>query len=63
MKTLSLVSIFALLFINASCGSRTKYDKAYMDVQRQEAHDMIDRSEKIKIKRGMGDDKIILEDL
>lgn len=50
------------LFIIGGC-STNKFDKRHKDLQRQEAHNMIDESNEIKIKRGWGDDKIILEDL
>lgn len=62
MKPLAILSLFSLLFIHAGC-STSKYDKERLDVQRQEAHDMINKSKKIKIQKGLGDDKIILQDM
>lgn len=58
------VILFPLLalFIIGGC-STNKYDKKRLDLQKQEAHNMIDESNEVKIKRGWGDDKIILEDL
>lgn len=58
------VILFPLLalFIVGGC-STGRDNKKYLDIQKQEAHRMIDESNEIKIKRGWGDDKIILEDL
>lgn len=67
MKCFTLFSISLLALLSFSCSSSSKsgaeYDQQHMDIQRQEAHKMIDESKDIKIKRGMGDDQIILQDL
>lgn len=67
MKLFSLIALLSLPLLGLSCSSssssRDEYDQQHMDLQRQEAHKMIDESKHIKIKRGVGDDKIILEDL
>lgn len=59
MKALALLSLVSLLTV--SCSSN-KYEKKRLDVQRQEAIEMIKNSEDIKIDKGFGDDKIILKD-
>jgi uncharacterized protein YcfL len=59
MKALALLSLVSLLTI--SCSSN-KYDKRRLEVQRQEAIDMINNSKDIKIDKGLGKDKIILRD-
>jgi len=67
MKLFSLFALLSLPLLSLSCSSssssRDEYDQQHMDLQRQEAHKMIDESKHIKIKRGVGNDKIILEDL
>lgn len=66
MKCFTLFSMSLLAMISVSCSSsksRDEYDQQHMDLQRQEAHRMIDESKDIKIKRGMGNDEIILQDL
>lgn len=67
MKSLSIFTVILLPLLSISCSSssssRDEYDQQHMDLQRQEAHKMIDESKHIKIKRGVGNDKIILEDL
>jgi uncharacterized protein YcfL len=59
MKALALISLAA--FLTVSCSSN-KFDKKRLEVQRQEAIEMIKQSEDIKIDKGLGDDKIILKD-
>lgn len=61
MKTVSAISA-AILMLTVACSHPTKYDKKRMDVQRQEAIDMVKKSKNIEIKRGLGNDKIILKD-
>lgn len=61
MKFVSLISA-AMLLTSVACSHNTKYDKKRMDIQRQEAIDMVKKSKDIEIKRGLGDDKIILKD-
>lgn len=67
MKSFSNFTFVLLPLLSISCSSssssRDEYDQQHMDLQRQGAHKMIDESKHIKIKRGVGDDKIILEDL
>lgn len=60
MKLIAITSAVMML-LTVSCGS-SKYDKKRNDIQRQEAIDMVQRSKDIEIKKGWGDDKIILKD-
>ena len=60
MKFLSFMYA-ALLLVSVGCGS-SKYDKKHNQIQRQEAIDMVKKSDDIEIKKGWGNDKIILKD-
>ncbi len=59
-STLTLFSAATILLM-MSCG-HSKYDKKREDIQKQEAIEMIKNSNDIEIKKGWGDDKIILKD-
>ncbi|MFL5783834.1 MAG: hypothetical protein ACJ76H_04430 [Bacteriovoracaceae bacterium] len=60
MRILSFLSS-ALLLLTISC-AKDKYDNKRNDIQREEAIDMVKKSKNIEIKKGFGDDKIILKD-
>lgn len=60
MKTVSLFSAAALLFV-MSC-SHDKYDKKREEIEKQEAIEMVKDSNNLEIKKGWGNDKIILKD-
>lgn len=60
MKFLTLISA-AVMLMTVGC-STNKFDKKRTDIQRQEAIDMIKKSDDIEIKKGWGNDKIILKD-
>jgi hypothetical protein len=60
MKVLTLISA-AMMLMTVSCGS-SKYDKKREEIQKQEAIDMIKKSDDIEIDKGWGNDKIILKD-
>lgn len=63
MKKLPIISSLILLIAGA-CAGRTerKFNKKELEVQKQEAIEMIKKSDNIKIDRGMGKDKIIIND-
>lgn len=59
MKVLTILTTGALLLV---MGCSNKYDKKRVDLQRQEAIEMVKDSDDIEIDRGWGNDKIILKD-
>ncbi len=59
MKILAFISAAAML-MTVSCTD--KYDRKRTDVERQEAIEMVKESDDIEIKKGWGNDKIILKD-
>ncbi len=61
MKTVSLLSVAGMLLM-MSCGHHDKYDKKREEIEKQEAIEMVKDSNNIEIKKGWGDDKIILKD-
>lgn len=64
MKKSIPVSSTLILLLAAACSIRTerKFDKREVEVQKQEAIEMIKKSDNIKIDRGMGKNKIIIND-
>ncbi len=63
-KAILSIAGMALLVVQVGCASKIekKYSKQELGIQKQEAKEMIDNSKTIKIKRGLGSDKIILND-
>lgn len=61
MKTVSLISAAGLLLM-MSCSHNDKYDVKREEIEKQEAIEMVKDSNNIEIKKGWGDDKIILKD-
>jgi hypothetical protein len=59
MKLVSLVSLATLVF-TVSCSN--KYDNKRDDLEKQEALEMVKKSNDVEIKKGWGNDKIILKD-
>jgi hypothetical protein len=59
MKLVSLLSLAALVF-TVSCSN--KYDNKREDLEKQEALEMVKKSNDVEIKKGWGNDKIILKD-
>lgn len=57
---LSMIAAGSLLFV-LGC-SHDKYDERRVDIERQEAIEMINQSNDIEIDKRWGDDKIILKD-
>jgi hypothetical protein len=64
MKKIITPSLALSFLFLAACAGRTerKYDKKEMEIQKQEAIEMIKKSDDIKIDRGIGKDKIIIND-
>ena len=62
MKSTLLLTA-ALLFLGSACSTSRKYDKKRMEVQKQEAHEMINEAEDVEIQRArfFGKDKIKLD--
>ena len=64
MKKYAIIGSTLILFFISACTSRTerKFDKKQVEMQKQEAIEMIKKSHNVKIDRGLGKDKIIIED-
>jgi pentose-5-phosphate-3-epimerase len=62
MKYFIELSVLSLLTVQIGCSGPSKYDKKHNTIQKQEAHEMINKSKDIEVKKGLGDDKIILKD-
>jgi uncharacterized lipoprotein len=62
MKSTLILSA-ALLFLGSACGTNRKYDKKRLEVQKQEAHEMIKNADEVEINRArfFGKDKIKLD--
>lgn len=59
MKVLTF-GFAAMMLMTVGCSD--KYDKKRNDIERQEAMEMLKQSDDIEIKKGWGNDKIILKD-